>query len=131
VPAKLGAASFYLVSYRDVAGQPLEGGTAYRLRIPPNVPAQQFWAVTIYDLETAGFIRESSRVGVDSYDQKMRRNVDGSVDVYFGPAAPAGQETNWISTVPGKSWLAMFRFYGPNKSLLDKTWKLPDIEKVN
>jgi hypothetical protein len=131
VPAKLGAASFYLVSYRDVAGQPLEGGTAYRLRIPPNVPAQQFWAVTIYDLETAGFIRESSRVGVDSYDQKMRRNVDGSVDVYFGPAVPAGQETNWVSTVPGKGWLAMFRFYGPNKSLFDKTWKLPDIEKVN
>jgi hypothetical protein len=131
VPAKLGEASFYLVSYKDAAGQPLEGNTSYRLRIPPNVPAQQFWAVTIYDLETAGFIRESPRVGVDSYDQKMRRNADGSVDVYFGPAAPPGQETNCVSTVPGKAWLAMFRFYGPEKSLFEKSWKLPDIERVN
>ena len=98
---------------RGVAGQLLEDGISYRLRIPPNVPAQQFWAVTVYDLDTAGFIRESPRVGVDSYDQKGRRNTDGSVDVYFGPAAPAGQETNWVSTVPEKGWLAVFRFDGP------------------
>ena len=113
MPAKLGEASFYLVSFRDAGGQLLEGGNSYRLRIPPNVPAQQFWAVTIYDLETAGFIRESPRVEVNSYDQRMQRNADGSVDVVFGPAAPVGQEANWVATAPGKKWFAMFRFYGP------------------
>ena len=57
-------------------------------------------------------------------------NADGSVDVYFGPKMPAGQEKNWIQTVPGKGWFPIFRFYGPLEPLFDKTWKLPDIEKV-
>jgi hypothetical protein len=24
----------------------------------------------------------------------------------------------------------LFRFYGPEKAVFDKTWKLPDVEKV-
>jgi hypothetical protein len=34
----------------------------------PDVPAKQFWAVTLYDRETCGFIREMPRAGLDSYD---------------------------------------------------------------
>jgi hypothetical protein len=58
----------------------------------------------------------------------MRRNADGSVDVYFGPKAPAGLESNWVPTAPGKPWFTLFRFYGPDKALFEKTWKLNDIE---
>ncbi len=54
----------------------------------------------------------------------------GSVDVYFGPAMPPGQDKNWIQTVSGKGWFPIFRFYGPLEPLYDKTWKLGDIEKV-
>jgi hypothetical protein len=100
------------------------------LRVPDNVPAKQFWALTTYDNETCSFIREASRAGLDSYDQQMKRNLDGSVDFYIGPKRPAGQEANWIPTVPGKGWFPFFRFYGPDKALFDKSWKLPDIEKV-
>ena len=60
----------------------------------------------------------------------MRKNADGSVDVFFGPATPVGREANWVYTVPGKRWISLFRFYGPEKALLDKTWKLPDIEEA-
>jgi hypothetical protein len=94
------------------------------------VPAKQFWALTLYDRETCGFIREMPRAGVDSYDQKMHRNADGSVDIYIGAKPPAGNEANWVQTVPGRGWFPFFRFYGPDKPLVDKTWKLPDIEKV-
>jgi hypothetical protein len=94
------------------------------------VPAKQFWALTLYDRETCGFIREMPRAGVDSYDQKMQRNADGSVDIYIGAKPPAGKEANWVQTVPGCGWFPFFRFYGPDKPLVDKTWKLPDIEKV-
>ncbi len=52
------------------------------------------------------------------------------MDLYFAPKPPAGQEANWIPTVAGKAWYPIFRFYGPDKPLFDKTWKLPDIEKV-
>jgi hypothetical protein len=28
-------------------------------------------------------------------------------------------------------WFLWFRFYGPEKALFDKAWRLPDIEQVN
>jgi hypothetical protein len=128
-PKKVGAATFYLLGSKDAVGTPLQSATTYRLRVPPNVPARQFWAVTVYDLVTAAFIRESPKVEVNSY-QKPAANADGSVDVFFGPKAPAGKEANWVFTAPSKRWGAIFRFYGPEKPLFDKTWVLPDIEEV-
>jgi hypothetical protein len=128
-PKKLGASTLYQVTARDGAGSPLDGGASYRLHVPPNVPAKQFWAVTVYDLAPAAFVRESPKTEVTSY-QKLQQNPDGSVDVYFGPQAPAGKESNWVYTAQGKPWVTIFRFYGPEKPVLDKTWKLPDIEKI-
>ena len=102
---------------------------AYRLRVPPNVPAKQFWAVTVYDLETAAFIRESPKTEVNSY-QDLQKSRDESVDIFFGPKAPSGKESNWIYTAPGKQWVAFFRFYGPEPAIHDKTWVLNDIEEA-
>ena len=69
-PAKKpGAATFYLLGTRDAKATPLDGGKTYRLHVPPEVPAKQFWAATVYDLETAGFFREAPRVELNSYDQ--------------------------------------------------------------
>jgi hypothetical protein len=124
-PKKPGAASFYVVATKDATGSPLEGAKTYRMRVPPRVPAAQFWAVTVYDFETAALMRDAPRIEINSYDEKVKKNPDGSVDVAFGPT---GREANWIYTAPGKSWIAMFRFYGPEKALFDKTWRLTDIE---
>ena len=131
-PAKKpGAATFYLAALKDAKGAPLEGDKTYRLRVPPHVPVKQFWATTVYDLETAAFVRDSPRVELNSYDQKMKRNQDESVDVYFGSTAPADKEANWLYTAPGKPWVALFRFYGPEKAVFEKTWELPDIEAAS
>lgn len=130
-PAKrVGAATFYVASTKDAAGVPLEGGKTYRLRVPPKVPAKQFWAVTVYDLETAAFVREAPRVEINSYDEKAKKNGDGSVDVFFGPSPQAGNEANNIYTTRGKPWIALFRFYAPEKAVFDKSWRLPDVEQV-
>jgi hypothetical protein len=128
-PKRPGAATFYLLGAKDAQAAPLQGGKTYRLRVPPKVPAQQFWAVTVYDLETAAFMRDAPRVELNSY-QHMQKNADGSVDVFFGPTAPAGKDANWIYTAPGKQWVSLFRFYGPEKAVFEKTWTLPDIEAV-
>ena len=69
----------------DRAGKPLQEEQAYRLHVPANVPAKQYWAVTAYDVDTACLCRDLPRPGLDSYDQKMKRNADGSVDTYFRP----------------------------------------------
>jgi hypothetical protein len=58
------------------------------------------------------------------------KNAAGSVDLYVGPTAPAGFEQNWIPTVPGKSWFCYFRLYAPTEAYFNRTWTLPDFEKV-
>jgi hypothetical protein len=130
-PKKLGAATFYVGTFRDANGDLLRGETSYMLHVPPNVPARQFWALTLYDRETCAFIREMPRPGIDSYDEKMQKNADGSTDIYIGPSPPAGKEVNWIQTAAGRGWFPFFRFYGPEKPLFEKTWKLPDIGKIS
>jgi hypothetical protein len=52
------------------------------------------------------------------------------VDIYIGPKPPSGRKANWIQTASGRNWFPFFRFYGPEKPLFEKTWKLPDIEKT-
>jgi hypothetical protein len=126
-PKKLGAATFYLLCAADANGAPLDGVHTYTLRVPPNVPAEQFWAVTVYDVATAAFISESPKTEINSY-QDLRVNDDGSVDVYFASSAPAGQESNWVYIAPDKPWFAAFRFYGPGTAVHDKSWVLPNIE---
>jgi len=129
--AKLGAGSFYLNTFFDKDGGRLTGANTYRLHVPANVPASDFWAVTVYEQETAAFFRNSTHLTVDSLDPGLRKNADGSVDVYVGPKAPAGMESNWIYTEPGKDWYPWFRFYGPQKAIFDKTWKLRDFDKIS
>ncbi|GAB3770257.1 DUF1254 domain-containing protein [Ramlibacter monticola] len=125
-----GAATFYLSSCADAGGAPLQGGRKYRLRVPPDVPAQQFWAVTVYELETCAFVRGAERIELNSYDEGVARNADGSVDVTFAPRPPAGGKSNWVATPGEKPWVAMFRLYGPGASLFDKSWSLADIEAL-
>jgi len=128
-PKKPGAATLCLLGSRDAANALLDGGKSYRLHVPPKVPAKQFWAVTVYDLSTAGFILESPSIEINSY-QNVQKNADGSVDVYFSPKSPAGKQSNWIYTEPGKHWVAVFRFYGPERAVQDKSWTMGDIESA-
>ena len=125
----LGAGQFYLMTIKDEGGQPLDGRATYRLTVPANAPVKQYWSATVYDRATHAFFRDLTRFSRSSQSPGIRKNADGSVDVYFGPKAPAGKEANWIATSPGGRFEVLFRFYGPEKSLFEKTWKLPDIEK--
>jgi hypothetical protein len=129
-PKRLGPSSAYLGAYKDKAGKWLDGGTSYRLRVPPNPPIKLFWSVTIYDVDSRALILNDQRIADRSSRMDLRKNEDGSVDIYCGPKAPAGFEKNWIPTVPGKNWFAYFRFYQPTETYFDRSWPLPDFEQV-
>jgi hypothetical protein len=130
-PKHLGAGSFYLLTIADKDGRLLDGGTTYRLAVPANAPISQYWSATVYDRATHGPIRNARWPSRSSQTPGLQKNADGSVDVYFGPKAPAGKESNWVPTSTGGGFEVLFRFYGPEKRLFDKTWKLPDIDKVS
>jgi hypothetical protein len=129
-PKRPGPSSAYLSAYKDKAGQWLDGGRSYRLRVPPNPPIKLFWSVTLYDVDTRALLLNEQKVADRSSRMDLRENKDGSVDIYCGPKAPAGFEKNWIPTVPGKNWFAYFRFYQPTEAYFDRSWPLPDFERV-
>ncbi|MEZ0389241.1 MAG: DUF1254 domain-containing protein, partial [Verrucomicrobium sp.] len=126
----VGIGSYYLWSYKDREGEFLDGAKTYKLHIPANVPAKDFWSVLVYDSLSRSELKNGQPFPSVSLYSNPKSNGDGSVDVYFGPDMPPGQEKNWIKTVPGKGWFPIFRFYGPLEPLFDKTWKLSDIELV-
>jgi hypothetical protein len=129
-PKRPGPSSAYLGAYKDKAGEWLDGGNSYRLRVPPNPPIKLFWSVTLYDIDTRALIVNDQRIADRSSRMDLRKNDDGSVDIYTGPAAPAGFEKNWIPTVSGRNWFAYFRFYQPTEPYFDRSWPLPDFERV-
>jgi hypothetical protein len=129
-PKHSGLGSFYLMATRDKEGRPLDGGSMYRLTVPPNVPVNQYWSATVYDRTTHGLVRNMERASRSSQRPGLKVNASGSVDIYFGPAAPPTKEANWVPTSPEGEFEVLFRFYGPEKSLFEKTWRLPDIEKI-
>lgn len=128
---RLGAGQFYLISIKDKNGEPFAGADTYRLRVPPNVPVEQYWSMTLYDRDTHALIRNMKRASRSSQIPELAKNDDGSIDIYFGPKAPEGKEANWVPTDPAREFEAMFRLYAPTKALFEKKpWILPDIEKV-
>lgn len=126
----VGIGSQYAVVARDASGGPLDGGKNYRLRLPPNIPAKEFWSIIVYSNQTRSMLQTNQQYpSVSSQNKNLLVNADGSVDVFFGPAAPAGKENNWVETVPGKGWNAMLRLYGPLESWFDKTWRPGEVER--
>jgi hypothetical protein len=127
---RLGAGQFYLINIKDKDGQSYDGSKTYRLHVPPNVPIEQYWSLTIYDRDTHALVKNVDRASRASNAADVRKNSDGSVDIYIGPKAPAGQEANWIPTDPARKFEFMFRLYGPKPEFFEKkNWRLPDVEE--
>jgi hypothetical protein len=117
-----GSATFYLDIAETQDGKWLDGSKNYKLVVPANVPVNDFWAVTTYDLQTASYQRNIDKSSIDSNMKDVKRNKDGTTTIYFGPEAPKGKENNWLPTVEGRRFFLLFRFYGPQKGVFDGSW---------
>jgi hypothetical protein len=125
----IGKGSQYAGAFVDAKGNPFDGGKTYKLHLPPNIPAKNFWSVTLYDNQTRSMLQTDQQFpAVGSQTKGLLINDDKSVDVYFGPKAPAGKENNWVQTIPGKGWNTILRLYGPLEPWFDKTWRPGEIE---
>ncbi|MBA8840935.1 DUF1254 domain-containing protein [Ochrobactrum sp. RH2CCR150] len=131
VQKMVGAGSQYAYAVTDANGDYLDGAKTYRLRIPANAPAKDFWSVVIYDPQTRSELQTGQTFpSKNNRRDKLIENIDGSVELYFGPKAPDGQEANWIQTIPGKGWYTLLRLYGPLEPWFDKTWRPGEFEEV-
>jgi hypothetical protein len=131
---KFGKGQVYLTTKRDNNLNLLRADKTYRLRVPADVPAAQFWSLALYSENTRMIyengLQTARSVSIESRLKDLKRNPDGSVDLYIGAKAPAGFETNYMKTVGADGWFVYFRLYAPLQPFFDKTFKLPDFEVV-
>jgi hypothetical protein len=127
----VGVGSQYAITEHDAEGHYLDGSSTYRLYLPPNIPAKDFWSVIVYDPQTRSMLQTDQQYpSINSQKEDLIVNPDGSVDIIFGPEPPSGKKANWLQTIPGKGWFVWIRLYGPLEPWFDKTWKPGEIEWV-
>lgn len=125
------AGSLYWGAFKDANNKAMDGGRHYKLTVPMPVPARLFWSVTVYDTETRSLIQNGRpNAAIRSLVELKDMKDVKSVDLYFGPSVPAGNEKTWVKTIPGKPWFAYFRIYGPDKEAFEGTWKPGDITEI-
>jgi hypothetical protein len=127
-----GTGSDYGIAFLDGDKQPFDGSKTYKISLPPDAPIANFWAVTIYDTQTRSMLQtDQVAAGIDSLQEGLRYNRDGSIDIYFAPKPPPGYEGNWVQTIPGKSWFTILRMYSPLKAWIDQSWRPSEIMRKN
>ena len=124
----LGKGQAYLMAIADADGSPLDGAATYRLTVPADVPVSQYWSATVYDSTTHTFIEGADRLSCSSHTPGLVTGEDGTVEVYFGATAPPGLDGNRVPT--GENFEVLFRLYGPQDAYFDKTWTLPDLQRL-
>jgi len=96
-------------------------------------PTNGFWSLTMYD-ENYFFVPNAMKRYTISARDKLKANGDGSVDIYVQHDSPGkDKESNWLPA-PSGTFEVMMRIYWPKESppsLLDGSWKLPEVKQVN
>ncbi|MCB1674929.1 MAG: DUF1254 domain-containing protein, partial [Halioglobus sp.] len=125
-----GKGAYYMIAFTDSEGQPLVGDNSYTLELLPDIPAELFWSVTLYEAENASGLDNGQPFPSLGKLNHPAVEPDGSTILYLSPEAPAGSEGNWLATVPGRGFFAILRLYAPAQAALDGSWKPGDIKKA-
>ncbi|EAC8165614.1 DUF1254 domain-containing protein [Listeria monocytogenes] len=127
-----GSGSIYCLGIRDKEGRFLDGEKTYTLKVPVPVPANLYWSVTGYDLDTRSEIVCDGKIPViSSLKKDFEPDADSNITLFFGPNAPSDVALPWIQTVPGHDWFVYFRIYGPSQAAFNGHWQLEDFERVD
>jgi hypothetical protein len=116
----------------DADGQSLTGAHRYVIRFPKGEqpPVNAFWSLTMYDAKQAFVQNPIKRYAIGDRD-KLKLNPDGSLILYIQHDSPGrDKESNWLPAPKGPFNVFM-RLYWPKKAVVDGTWKIPPVERVN
>jgi hypothetical protein len=131
----VGKGQVYMTTKRDSKGRLHRADKNYKLRVPKSVPVGEFWALTLYSENTRRPYdnggTEIRSVNLSGNMKGLKFNADGSIDLFIGPDAPAGFESNHMKTVGDDGWFVYFRLYAPLQPFFDKSFELPDFERID
>ncbi len=123
----------YARADEDDRGEALNGADAYQLTIPPDVPANAFWSLSMYELESDGrlFFTQNpiGRYAIGDRTPDLARNDDGSITIALQRDRPASNDTNWLPT-PAGQFVVTFRFYLPQPAILTGAWRLSPLTRT-
>lgn len=133
--------AMYLIRGTDSKGALLNGRYRYTITFPkdglPPVDRSRggFWSLNMYDRDyffLANSPNGRSNLGTVSLDaNELTFGKDGSLVIHMSADAPADADAkaNWLPAPPDQFALCV-RTYVPTPSLLDGSYKLPDVQKV-
>ncbi|MDD9302681.1 MAG: DUF1254 domain-containing protein [Desulfobacter sp.] len=127
-----GQGSQYIGVYQDDKGRWLTGDNTFRIHLPKDIPAANFWSLSVYDNHSRSLVQNDQDHATIGTVHGAEPNADGSFDTYYGPQCPESvPEANWIQTKPGVGFFVYLRLYGPLETYFDKTWRPGDPKLVN
>ena len=136
-PANLQADAVYPYTETDSTGARLSGANKYTLTFArgQTPPVDGFWSITMYEIDQGWwFVPNALNKFTVSPRNNLKPNPDGSITLYFQNASPgADKESNWLPAPKG-DFIPMLRMYWPKEatpSILNGTWKVPPVVKVN
>ncbi len=125
--------SVYPASLFDGEGNLLSGGKRYTLHFEADhmPPVNGFWSLSIYNLR--GFTLEPNEIGRYSIGDRTKGLVhgeDGSLTIWLQHDNPKDPKKNWMP-VPSGHFMAVVRMYEPAEAVLDNSYVLPTIDRVD
>ena len=83
----------------------------------------------MYDSRQLLVANPINRYKLSSASEGLVKNGDGSVTLYIQHDAPTDpkQKANWLPAPEGNMFMVL-RMYGPEKQIIDGSWKSPPVE---
>jgi hypothetical protein len=126
--------SVYFAVPKDDQGELFDGSKySYQITFTKDQipPAKNFWSWTMYKLPQRWLVDNPlNRYSIGSATPGLKEAADGSITIYFQAKSPGkDKESNWLPAPEGPFW-PILRTYGPDKTILDKTWKVPPVKRM-
>ena len=132
IAANIPAEAMYPVGSFDNHGALLNGADKYVIHIPAGdfPPVNYYWSFTAYDQNLYLVGNSINRYAINQFTPGVKRNADGSLDIYVQATPPAGHVSNWLPVPSSGQFEIILRMYGPKRSALDDAYSYPPITKV-
>jgi len=126
--------SVYFSVPKDSKGELFDGSKHdYKITFAADniPPANNFWSWTMYKMPQRWLVDNPvDRYSIGSATPGFKKAEDGSITIYFQAKSPGkDKESNWLPAPEGPFWIVL-RTYGPGKTILNNTWKLPPVKQV-
>jgi hypothetical protein len=122
----------YPTAFIDGDGKPLDAAKRYILHFDKGQtpPTNATWSVSMYDPDGFYVPNAINRYNLAAW-MPLKYNGDSSLDIFIQANNPGADiEANWLPAPAKGPFNLTVRDYWPNDAMIDGTYKLPPVRKV-